>query len=85
MNEPYQHEIKNEYIMQDLLAQGFYAVATDKPGVWVMEAPPELSKTKARKIVSTCINLFVAAKQLSRSRLNYQRLIEELNQLNMTR
>ncbi len=84
MNEPSRHEIKNECIMKDLLGLGF-KIHNTSPGLWVMEAPADVSKTKARKIVSTAINLFVAAKTLSRSRLNYQRLIEEMNTLNATR
>lgn len=77
-------DIHNEYIAKDLIGQGFtLASATD--GLWVLNKPEEISNTKARKIVSVCIKLFGAAKNLSRAKINYLHLIKEINQLNSTR
>lgn len=84
IKELFRQNIYSENIMKDLLEQGF-TIAHTEPGLWVMEQPADISSTKARKIASTCIKLYVAAKELSRANNKYLKLIDQINDLNMTR
>jgi hypothetical protein len=77
------YDIKNEEIAQALVEQGFtiFSVSTDG---WTMEAPETVSATKARKIISTVIKLYIAAKEVNRSNQRYEYLLEKLERLHLS-
>jgi hypothetical protein len=83
-NTPLRYDIHNEIIMRDLMEQGF-TIYNTTPGIWTMEAPPDLTASKARKLISACIKLYVAAKDLVRAKQRYERMVEKVNDLNMCR
>jgi hypothetical protein len=78
--EPFRYDVRTAEIVEELMHQGF-VVASYIPGVWTMEAPANLSTTKARKIISTVIQLYTAAKDIGRAKERYQRLMHQLNKL----
>lgn len=78
--ERFHYEIRTQEIVEELMQQGF-TVASYIPGVWTMEAPEHLSHTKARKVISTMIQLYTAAKDLGRAKDRYERLVMQLNRL----
>lgn len=84
MSDPLRYDIRNVKIAQDLINQGF-TVYNTAPGIWTLEAPPELSTTKARKIISICIKLYQAAQNLNRAKNKYEALVEEINRINLSR
>lgn len=84
MSDPLRYDIRNSDIATDLIQQGF-TVYNTTPGIWTMEAPENLSTTKARKIISICIKLYQAAQQLNRSKKKYLSLVEEINRINQDR
>ncbi len=78
------YDIRNPDIMKDLVAQGF-VVANTSTDCWTVEAPEGLSSTKARKIISLCIKLYGAAKELSKASKRYKYLVDEINKVNLSR
>jgi len=81
---PFRYDIKNPDIMKDLLAQGF-TIYGSTPDTWTLEAPSTISSTKARKLISICIKLYAAAKELSKANKRYNNLVEEINRINLSR
>lgn len=81
---PLHYDIKNEEVAVELEKQGF-SVYNTTPGCWTMEAPTNISSTKARKIISIIIKLYVAAKELGRAQQKYTNLVAKIDQLNMSR
>lgn len=84
MTEPLHYDIKNENIALDLIEQGF-TIYNYSPGIWTMEAPPDISSTKARKLISICIKLYEASKVLSKAHNKYTALVNEINRINKSR
>ena len=80
----FKYEIRNPDIMKDLVAQGFEVVSTSTD-CWTVSAPETISSTKARKIISLCIKLFSAAKELSKASKRYKGLVDEINKVNLSR
>lgn len=81
---PFRYDIKNPDIMKDLLAQGF-TICNATADTWTLEAPSTISSTKARKLISICIKLYGAAKELSKANKRYYSLVEEINRINLSR
>ncbi len=81
---PFRYEIKNADIMKDLLGQGFTLHGATQD-TWTLEAPSTISSTKARKLISICIKLYGAAKELSKANKRYNNLVEEINKINLSR
>jgi hypothetical protein len=85
MNEaPFRYNIKNGEIAKELISQGFTLHHTS-PECWTLEAPPNLTPTKARKFVSLIIKLYITAKDMNRAQAKYAKLLEELEQMNQGR
>lgn len=73
-------DIKSEEISQALLERGFTCSAVSSEA-WTMQSPETISSTKAKKIVSTVIKLYSAAKEIAYATHRYDKLIEELETL----
>ena len=84
MAEPFRYDIRNPNIAKDLLAQGFTLYSTHLDA-WTLEAPADLSATKARQLISICIKLYKTAQELGRIQRKYQKLVDQINELNMSR
>lgn len=84
MSDPLRYDIRNPDIAKDLIQQGFEIYNTS-PGIWTLESPPDLSVTKARKLISICIKLYQTAQNLSRAKKKYESLVEEINRINLSR
>ena len=82
--EQLEYDIRNPDIMKDLVAQGFSVIHTSTD-CWRVQAPEGLSSTKARKIISLCIKLYAAAKELSKASKRYNFLVNEINKVNLSR
>lgn len=84
MIEPLRYDIRNPDIAKDLINQGF-SVYNTSPGIWTLESPPDLSATKARKLISICIKLYQTAQNFNRIKRKYESLVEEINRINQSR
>jgi len=84
MTDPFRYEIRNPNIAKDLLAQGF-TVYTTNLDTWTLQAPPDLSSTKARELISVCIKLYKASRELGKAKIKYENLVNHINELNMSR
>lgn len=84
MTDLLRYDIRNSDVAQDLLAQGF-TVYNTSPGIWTLEAPTDISATKARKLISICIKLYEASKEYSRAKKKYESLVNKINQFNKSR
>lgn len=82
--EQLRYDIRNVDIMKSLVDRGF-SVINNSPDCWTMESPSGLSSTKARKVISLCIKLHSAAKDLSKASKRYNYLIDEINKVNLSR
>ena len=78
--EPFQYTIHTKEIAEELTHQGFISVLGED-GAWTVIAPENLSATKARKIISTTINLYKVAKELGKAQNQYDKLVDELSKL----
>ena len=79
----FQYDIRNEEVAQALVEQGFEVYNTI-PGCWTMQAPENISTTKARKIISTIIKLYTTAKELNRAQQKYDYLVDQLERLHIS-
>lgn len=78
-------QIKNPDIAQDLLQHGFKMIDSHPITGWLLEAPNDVSITKSRKIVSISIKLYEKAKQLNKTKREYDSLVKEINLINQSR
>lgn len=83
-NSPFHYDIRNPEIAQELIRIGFTLYNTS-PDCWTLEAPLEMSATKARKVISTIIKLYLAAKELNRAQSKYDNLLNKINKLDMVK
>lgn len=81
-NSPFYYDIRNAEIAQELIRIGFILHNTI-PDCWTLEAPPSMSATKARKVISTIIKLYMAAKELNRAQSKYDNLLNKINKLDL--
>lgn len=84
MTTPLRYDIRNADIAKDLIEQGFVLYNTT-PGIWTIEAPPDVTSTKARKLISICIKLYSASKEYARARKKYENLVQQINIINLSR
>lgn len=77
-NAPFRYDIHNAEIARELLDYGFVLHNTST-GIWTLEAPTGVSTTKARKIISGYINLYVAAKDVGRAQRKYKNLLDKMD------
>lgn len=80
-NKPFTYEIRNQEIAKELLVLGFNLQGYTPGYGWTIEAPPGMSATKARKIISAIIKLFNIAKELVRAQNKYNNLLNEIDNL----
>ena len=83
-NTVFRYDIRNAEIAKELITYGFTLVNTT-PGIWTLEAPENISATKSRKIISTMIKLYVAAKEVSRAQKRYEGLLNKMNSFNLAK
>jgi len=81
---PFRYPIRSREIAKQLEEMGWIEWHAS-PTETVMEAPPDLSATKARKMISVVIALYKAAKELGRSQSRYEDLVNELDEMNARR
>ncbi len=84
VREPFRYPIRNREIARELEEVGFQVWHSSPTEVWV-EAPADISITKARRMISVMIRLYQASKAFDRSRSHYEELVEELNTMNTAR
>ena len=84
MADAFRYTIRSKDIITELVSMGFarYHVA---PDYTVLEAPTDISTTKARRLISTQIALHKAEIEYEISRGKYNRLVEKINNLNGAR
>jgi hypothetical protein len=78
------YEIKSYDIVLELVDRGYTSIIPDEEAteeIWLVQAPQHYSTTKAKKIISTVIRLYSAAKERSRAQIQYEKLLCELEQL----
>jgi hypothetical protein len=78
------YEIKSYDIVLELVDRGFALVIPDEEAteeIWLVSPPQHYSTTKAKKIISTVIRLYSAAKNRQRAQMQYETLLCELEQL----
>lgn len=80
MEQPFRYEIRNQEIALELEKQGF-TIHDAFDNCWTMQAPANISSTKARKIISVIIKLYSTAKELNRANMRYNNLASQLEQL----
>jgi hypothetical protein len=74
------YEIKNQEIALALEERGF-AILEQLSDNWQVVPPEHFSATKAKKIISTVIQLYSAAKEMSRAQSRYAKLLSDLEYL----
>lgn len=80
----FRYDVRNADIAKDLMNQGF-SIYNTSPGIWTMEAPDSMSANKARKLISICIKLYTASKEMARAAKKYESLVNKINKINLSR
>lgn len=84
-NKTFDYTIRSKEIASELLDMGFTVIKSSPDIGWNLQSPPDLSKSKARKLVSQTIKLYLAAKDLDRAQTRYENCVEKINKINLKR
>jgi hypothetical protein len=77
-HKPFRYDIRNPEVATILTTHRFI-VYHPAPTYTIMEAPPDLSTTRARKAISTAISLYKAKKGMERAQLHYEQLFQQMS------
>ncbi len=84
MSEKIKCDIKSQVVMNLLIDNGF-KLLNSASGVWTLESPEDISNSKARLLVSACINLHKTSKDLLKTQNKYNSIIDLINNINVNR
>lgn len=82
--KPFRYPIRSREVAKELISVGF-SEWHRSPDYTMLEAPSDLSATKARKVISTMIAIHQADKEYERARAKYEGLVDKINRINGAR
>jgi hypothetical protein len=74
--KPFRYSIRSKHLAKSLEDYCGFTCYHRAPTYVVMEAPAELTPTKARKVIHTMIALHQAEKSMNKATNNYERLVK---------
>jgi len=81
---PFTYPIRSQDVSEELVKRFSFSIIDIENGAWIMQAPEQLSATKARKVISTMINLLSSAREIARAQNRYDELYQKLEELRLS-